>query len=146
MNSRPLTYIGSSATEPRSISPNDFLNRPSCIRSTPSDYLNALPSNSYQYVQRVTKLFWDIWLKDYIPTLLVRGKWRQRRDNIKIDDFVLTVDPNKNRREWKTGRVIDVYPGRDGLVRVVKIRTDEGDFKRPIRRVCVLPTQEEIND
>ena len=77
---------------------------------------------------------------------MVRGKWRQRRDNIKIDDFVLTVDPNKNRREWKTGRVIDVYPGRDGLVRVVKIRTDEGDFKRPIRRVCVLPTQEEIND
>ena len=64
LNSRPLTYIGSSATEPRLISPNDFLNRPPCIRLTPSNYLNALPSNSYRYVQRVTKLFWNIWLKD----------------------------------------------------------------------------------
>ena len=77
---------------------------------------------------------------------MVRGKWRQRRDNIKIDDFVLTVDPNKDRKEWKTGRVIDVYPGKDGLVRVVYIRTDAGDLKCPIRRFCVLPPQEEIKD
>jgi len=40
---------------------------------------------------------------------------------------------------WKKAVIIDMHTGRDGLVRVVTIRTATGTFKRPIAKICVLP-------
>jgi len=41
---------------------------------------------------------------------------------------------------WKMGRIIAIHPGSDGKVRVATVRTDAGEVKRPIVKLCVLPT------
>ncbi|KAJ8944184.1 hypothetical protein NQ318_016164 [Aromia moschata] len=48
---------------------------------------------------------------------------------------------------WKLGRITDVHPGADGVVRVVSIRTSSGTTKRAVRKVCLLPavTQDHQN-
>lgn len=39
------------------------------------------------------------------------------------------------------GKVIEVHPGSDGAIRVVTLRTANGEFKRPIAKLCVLPVE-----
>ena len=38
-------------------------------------------------------------------------------------DVVLVIETDVPRTHWKLGQIEAVYPGRDGLVRVVDVRT-----------------------
>lgn len=40
---------------------------------------------------------------------------------------------------WPLGRVTKVYFGEDGLVRVVKIKMKDSEYKRPIVKLAPLP-------
>ncbi|GFY25965.1 uncharacterized protein TNCV_1917151 [Trichonephila clavipes] len=40
---------------------------------------------------------------------------------------------------WPLGRILEVYHGSDGKVRVVKVKTQSGEFKRAISKIAVLP-------
>ncbi|GFW38091.1 hypothetical protein TNCV_835301 [Trichonephila clavipes] len=35
-------------------------------------------------------------------------------------------------------RVVEVYHGSDGKVRTVRIKTKNGEFRRPITKICIL--------
>ena len=48
------------------------------------------------------------------------------------------MDDNQSRGSWKTGRVTEVFPGSDGLVRVANVKTEEGTYLRPIHKLCSL--------
>ncbi|CAK1581427.1 unnamed protein product [Parnassius mnemosyne] len=48
------------------------------------------------------------------------------------------VDSNLPPLEWRSGRVQDVHPGKDGVVRVVTLRTTNGLHKRPVNKLCLL--------
>lgn len=41
--------------------------------------------------------------------------------------------------QWKRGRIIQIFPGKDGLVRSVLIKTATGHYERSVARICVLP-------
>ena len=43
-----------------------------------------------------------------------------------------------NCREWPFGHVMETYPGDDGLVRVVKVRSKSKGYIRPVHRLCPL--------
>ena len=45
-------------------------------------------------------------------------------------------------KQYVLGKVIEVYPGIDGLVRAVKLKTRVGEMKRPIHKLCLLPSGE----
>ena len=38
-------------------------------------------------------------------------------------------------------RIIELYPGKDNNVRVVKLKTAHGELKRPIEKLCPLPSK-----
>ena len=83
-------------------------------------------------------------MKYFAPTLLPRNKWYRVRENVQIGDLVLQVDPNYRRAQWKMAVIIDTYPGEDGLVRKVRIRTQTGEYDRPIHKLCLIATHEEL--
>ncbi|CAK1603769.1 unnamed protein product [Parnassius mnemosyne] len=68
-----------------------------------------------------------------------RAKWFREQPNIHVGDIVLIVDSNLPPLEWRSGRVQDVHPGKDGVVRVVTLRTTNGLLKRPVNKLCPLP-------
>ena len=37
------------------------------------------------------------------------------------------------------GRVIDLHPGLDNIVRVVTLKTMDGSLKRPVNKLCLVP-------
>jgi hypothetical protein len=50
----------------------------------------------------------------------------------------MMLDPNQPRGQWKIGHVSQVHPGENGLVRVVKVQTEDGVYSRAIHRLCLL--------
>jgi len=60
--------------------------------------------------------------------------------------MVLLRDDNLSRCEWPIGRVLEVYKGRDDLVRSVLIKTSKGNYKRPITKVILLECQDEYEE
>ena len=40
--------------------------------------------------------------------------------------------------KWPTARVIETFPGADGLVRTVRVKTSSGIYTRPIIKMAVL--------
>jgi len=48
---------------------------------------------------------------------------------------------NRPPTEWNMRRIIDVHPGRDHIVRVVTVRTQDDIFKRPVVKLVKLPVE-----
>jgi hypothetical protein len=75
------------------------------------------------------------WAKIYLPSLVPRKKWKAEQPNLAVGDFVLIIDPNQPRGQWKIGHIIQTFPGEDGLVRVAKIQTVTGVYSMVIHRL-----------
>jgi hypothetical protein len=55
---------------------------------------------------------------------------------------VFIADGNLPRNSWPRGIVLRTYPGTDGQVRVVDVKTRTGIFRRPVAKICVLDVEE----
>ena len=57
-----------------------------------------------------------------------------------VGDIVLLTDPDVKRNQWPKGRVTEVFPGKDGLVRKVNIRLPGSDniLSRSVSKLVLL--------
>ena len=46
---------------------------------------------------------------------------------------------------WKLTNISETFPGSDGHVRIVTVKTSSGQFKRPIHKLVALPSKEYRN-
>lgn len=95
--------------------------------------------NLYQRVTKIVQLIWKNWSHSYLSNLQQRSKWFFEKDNVKIGDLVLLKEDNLAVCNWPLGRLVEVFPGKDGKIRVVDVKTQHGVFKRPISKICILP-------
>ena len=58
--------------------------------------------------------------------------------------MVLVVDPNVKRGQWSMAKVMNVYPGADGHVRSVNVKTMTGTYDKPITKLCLLLAKKEF--
>jgi hypothetical protein len=65
-----------------------------------------------------------------------RKKWLFPSRNLQADDPVLVIDERLPRGQWQMGRVLETYPGEDGLVRTVKVKMVTGEYVRPVTNLC----------
>lgn len=139
LNARPLTYPSSDPDDYRLLTPNDFLNRSSVMdHLSYGDFSDALPREQFRYVQRMRRLFWDLWRSTYLQSLAARQKWRTRQRNLEIGDLVIELDKGLAPGKWKTGRVAATYPGTDGLVRAVDVEIEGKLFRCGLPKLCLL--------
>lgn len=66
------------------------------------------------------------WLTEYLQEMKRRSKWHQNKRCMRIDDIVIMIEPQQSQREWRRGRVVQVYPEPDGIVRSADVM-----FERP---------------
>ena len=50
------------------------------------------------------------------------------------------------RRTWKMAVALQTFPGDDGLVRKAKIKTANAVYNRPIHKLCLIATKEELDN
>ncbi|XP_030600875.1 uncharacterized protein LOC115790965 [Archocentrus centrarchus] len=160
INSRPLTTNQlCDPSNPEPLTPNHILTMKSTIISPPPGRFvkeDLYLRKRWRRVQLLTNTFWTRWKREYLLNLQSRQKWTKERRNAKVDDVVLLKDEITPRNQWKLARIIEVYPGKDGRVRKVKLlisdptldkegkRTSKPvHLERPIQKTVVLIEAEE---
>ncbi|XP_058816493.1 uncharacterized protein LOC131679770 [Topomyia yanbarensis] len=93
----------------------------------------------WSYIQRLSQEFRSRWQLEYVRSLQRFTKWQQSSPNIAVGDFVILVKDDEKPRQWPLGRILETFPGPDGLVRVVSVRTATGITRRDVRRLRVVP-------
>ena len=164
VNNRPLTYVDSTTVDTiETITPSHLLyvDRLNSLPVTMDrDYLNdsdfmidhKVCNARFHYLTNIIHIFQEQWEKEYLHSL--REKHRCKTDpnrpfhtQIKVGDIVL-VHNDTHRCLWKLAKVIQLMPSNDGLVRVVKLKTNNGETTRSVDRLYPLevstPIQNEI--
>lgn len=143
LNSRPLCPLSSVPGDFSCLTPGHFLIGENLL-AYPEKDITAIPENRLSIWQRCTKIqqhFWKRWSIEYLNQLQNRPKWLKMTENLKIDQIVLLKEDNIPPLRWPLGRITEILPGADGKVRLVKLKTKDGNFTRPIRKVCPLPIE-----
>ena len=140
LNSRPLTYQSASPEDTTPLTPNHFLQGQMGGKFAPEVDQETCynPKKRWRRIQELTRHFWHRWMTEWIPSLSARKKWFHERKNLEVDDIVLLVSPDSHRAHWPLGRVIKVYPGKDGQVRSVKLQVGDKQLVRPVVKLCPL--------
>jgi hypothetical protein len=140
VNSRPLTFVSSDPDDPEAITPNHFLIGRSSNNQSPGvfDEADLCLRRQWRISQRLTDHFWKRWIREYVPTLIKRAKWHGKATTIKVGEVVLLADDDGPRNSWPLGRIIATYPGKDGQVRVVDVKTTKGTYRRPVVKIIPL--------
>ena len=58
-------------------------------------------------------------------------------------DLVFIKDETTFYTKWPLARVVDVYPGEDGFVRVTLVKTELGLYKCPVSKLVMLLSKDE---
>ncbi|XP_065197638.1 uncharacterized protein LOC135829160 [Sycon ciliatum] len=140
VNSRPLTHVSLDAADDEALTPNHFLIGSSCaILQGIAQAGDVSLRRQWRVAQALADMFWRRWVREYLPTLARRTKWNRQTKQLVVNDIVIIADDNAPRGSWPKGVVSAVHPGRDGVVRVVDVKTASGSvFRRPAAKICVL--------
>ena len=164
VNSRPIGIKPNLDTDSEFLSPNSFLlgrNSGNCSKGPfmakdRFEQTSKMDQDRFRLVQQIVSQFWDVWIKNYFPTLLVRRKWHFRQRNLRIGDICFLQDANEMRGDFRRCRVSAVYPDKKGIVRNVEVlaaqkqdgsRTYNPQGLRPLRRhvsklIVIRPVEE----
>ena len=146
INSRPLWPPNEGDLHLPPITCNNLLRPGGLDRNPESLRLTCNPRRRYSYIQEVVEEWWKYWINHFVPNLQFRNKWTKRRENLSVGDVVLLIDKLLPRGRWRMGIVDNVYPGNDGLVRSVKVRTKDGSYDRPVTKLTLLISKEEFEE
>lgn len=144
LNSRPLLPLSDHPDDLIPLTPAHFLiGRP--LTALPELDLTNMALNRldrYQHVQQCRQHFWQRWYKEYLAELQRNTKWKVATDVLKEGTMVVIKEDNVPPLTWKIGRITNFYPGPDGVIRVVSIKTANGEIKRNITKLCPLPYED----
>ena len=139
VNGRPLTPVSDDPKDLKPLSPNDLLQLGVGLRASPGTFRKEdMYGRRWRHVQYLADQFWKRWVKEYLPTLQLRQKWLETKRNLQTNDVVLVMDDSLPRNSWPLGRVVKTFPGKDGLVRSVEVKTATNVLVRPIDKLCLL--------
>jgi hypothetical protein len=143
INSRPLTYAADEADDLLPLTPNTFLRDLSCAAVGDFDETEAQSlSRRSQFRLKLKEDLRKRFRSEYLGLLVHRLK-KSGQQTIKVGDVVLIGDDLKKRMEWKLGKVLEVYPGRDGIVRVARLKTSTGELTRAVQRLYPMEYSED---
>ncbi|GFW58312.1 integrase catalytic domain-containing protein [Trichonephila clavipes] len=95
--------------------------------------------SQWQKLTKFVQFIWRKWRLDYLNNLQARHKWQFEKENVTPNSMAILKDENLPQCKWTMGRILEIVKGSDGKVRVVKVKTPQGIFKRGISKICLLP-------
>ena len=149
LNSRPISPMPTPSTDTMDVlTPGHFLiGRP--LIAVPTEWIEPQRLSISQRWRLITQLrnsFWHQWRTDYLHSLQRRVKWQRDRRNFQIDDIVILRDEQTPPLTWPLARIIETFPGRDGVCRVVNVQCRNGSvLRRPVAKLIPLVIDAEIS-
>jgi len=129
LNSRPLTPLTADPSDLDCLTPGHFLiGQPLC--AVPTHEVFDVPKNRlsrWKMLHQLVQSFWRRWSSEYLNLLQARSKWTSDTvKGLRVNDMVVVKNNLSPPLQWKLGRVVELLPGADGVVRVVRLITVEG--------------------
>lgn len=143
VNSRPITPISDDPNDLQVLTPGHFLTGRSLIAKPERNFLTSPRTtlNRWENLQKVQQHFWSLWYHDYLNTLQTRPVKFREKFEFNVGDLVLVKDANLPPLKWLIGRIVQVFPGKDKIIRNVRIITKLGEKDRHVKYLCFLPTE-----
>lgn len=140
LNDRPITPSSDDPNDLEALTPNHLLQLKAKPILPPGLFRkdDLYTRRRWKQVQYIADLFWSRWVKEYLPLLQERHKWRKPRRNFAVGDVVLIIDESAPRNSWPIGRITKVIADSKGFVRRVHIKTRTNELERPISKICFL--------
>ncbi len=150
LNSRPLTYVSTDPQDLVPLTPNDFLYGSSTSGLLPllltGDGTNK--TQKWRLILQVHKMFEDRFAKEVLPAYHLTRKAGHAGREIMKGDVVTFFCPSSPAR-WPLAKVDEVFPGRDGQVRTVRLwcpksaTRPERYFTRDVGSIALLLPEED---
>lgn len=128
LNSRPLCQLeDGDMIEP--LTPNHLLfgrKLPQVNNEPASNDEVAMDTNRgkkrVRYIDTIVSHYWERWRKEYVVSLRNWKNYKRSNASIpEVDDVVLIWEEHVSRQNWLLGRIIELIPSRDGVVRGAKV-------------------------
>ncbi|KAG7200025.1 hypothetical protein KM043_004792 [Ampulex compressa] len=140
LNSRPLTPLTEDPNDLMCRTPGHFLVG-DALNSFPCPDLTDTNVNRlvrWQRVEQIRQHFWKRWSME--THLQTRHKWkRPKGDQLRVGQAVLIKQHGLAPLQWISGRVREVHPGSDSVIRSATMKTVKGLITRPLSKLAILP-------
>ena len=90
-----------------------------------------------KYLKSCKDQLWCCWTKEYLATLWERHNLKHHCQKFEVyeGDIVLVKSEVKNHGKWPLAMVKAVFPGHDGVVWVVRVKTGKGLLEKPVQHL-----------
>lgn len=141
LNSKPLGYVSSDASDPDPVTPSVLLmGRPDgSLPQVVYPESELICRRRWKHSQILADHFWARFIRLYVPSLQARQKWQATPADIAGDCVVMIADPHLPRALWPIGKVVKTHPSPDGHIRSADVKVKERIYTRPVARLVVLP-------
>ena len=141
INRRPLSYVEDDIQLPV-LTPSSFLFQRSNLIPDQEPWREDDKNlrKRAKYLKSCKDSLWKRWSREYVNALRERHNLNheRKRFHVNVGDVVIIKSDEKNRGKWPLGVVQEVYPGRDGVVRAVQVKTANGHLERAIQHLYPL--------
>ncbi len=141
LNSKPLGYVSSDIADPDPVTPNLLLmgwhDASLPLVTYPDSELHS--RRQWRHRQILSDHFWAHFLRNYLPSLQSRQKWRTDNPNLQPNTVILILDPQLPRSQWSVGKVISLHPSKDGRCMVADVQVKDRTYTRPVAHLIPLP-------
>ena len=140
LNSRPLVSLPGDDDGIEALTPGHFLiGRPIEALPDPSFSFRSLTLlRRWHLCQALVRHFWQRWSTEYLSSLQRFAKWHRKSKNLTVGDVVILREDGMVPAKWPIARITKTHAGRDGIVRVVTIKTSTGTYTRPVTKIAPL--------
>ncbi|GFX56927.1 integrase catalytic domain-containing protein [Trichonephila clavipes] len=146
INSRPITYLSEDPKDLVALTPAISCPNSSHVPSRNSrnwsvpdfDMIDSKKlERRFIYRVKIRKDLRNRFRNEYLGLLKDYSKVRKEA-SVKDGDIVLIGDNDVKRINWPMAKIIKSFPGKDGRIRVVEVKTPSGNLIRPIQKLYPL--------
>lgn len=140
LNSRPLTPLTMHPSDEAPLTPGHFICGVPITNLPETDLTQGKLCHlrRWQLTAAIKQNFWKRWSTEYLQSLQQRQKWSQSSANVKEGTLVVMVNKETPAFTWEIGRIDTTFPGKDGKIRVVDVKTNRGTYRRGIHQLCPI--------
>lgn len=146
LNKRPLTTISTDPLDLRPLTPSHFLTGhlavDTALEQVTEGITSVHPHDRWKRLITIMRDMWRRWLKEYLPMMNLRRQWHDRQRSLQVGEVVMYLADNTPRGKFPLGRIREIFPGVDGLVRVVDVEMQGKLYRRPVHQLIPLEVNE----
>ncbi|XP_055932075.1 uncharacterized protein LOC129962353 [Argiope bruennichi] len=143
INFRPLTYLSEDPNDLIPLTPSMFIQDISMVGMPDLDQLDTTDvKRRLKYRLNLRQYLRNRFRREYLVILLQPRK-KSNYYEVKPGEIVLIEDDSKKRLMWPMAQILEVYPGKDKNVRVVRLKTPSSEIVRPVYPLEIKCTEDE---